>query len=268
MHVASFPMYDLPEVRAGLDGLWAAVAAALVARGVDGVPGTLEHGRAIDSVWSDPNLLLTQCCGYDLVGRYAGVLEPIATPSYSAHGCDGCYYTSAVVVAHDNPATLIEELRGSTCAVNGFESHSGMNALRALVAPFHEAGRFFGEMLVSGDHPESVAAVASGRADIAAIDCVTYGLLQRYRPATLEGTRVLCYTDRAPGIPYVVRGNLDASLRESLAASLEQVFEQPEIRRLSQAFFIDGVQRLPRSEYDRIAEFERYAELMGYAELR
>ena len=39
-------------------------------------------------------------------------------------------------------------------------------------------------------------------------------------------------------------------------------------RRAAQALFIDGVERLPLGEYDRIAEFERYAELLGYAELR
>lgn len=267
MRIVSFPMYDFPEVRAELETLWAAVATALTARGVTELPDTLQHGEDALRVWSEPDLLLTQCCGYDLVNRFAGKLAPIATPRYSAEGCDGCYYSSAIIVSRSNPANHIEELRGSVCVANGFESHSGMNALRALVAPYNDAGRFFREVRISGGHPASVAEVASGAADIASIDCVTYALLERYRPAALKDTRILCFSERAPAIPYVVRSDLDESLRAALTASLEEVFEQPDVRALAQAFFIDGVERVPLAEYERIAEFERYAELLGYAEL-
>lgn len=268
MRNVSFPMYDFPEVREELQAFWTAVAETLMTHGVAEVPHTLQHTGDMLHAWSEPDLLLTQCCGYDLVNRFAAKLEPIATPRYSAEGCDGCYYSSAVIVSGSNPANHIEELRGSACVVNGFDSHSGMNALRALVAPYHDAGRFFCEVRVSGSHTASVAEVATGAADVASIDCVTYALLQRYRPAALDGTRVLCFSERAPAIPYVVRSDLEAPLRETLTVALEEVFEQPAVRRLAQAFFIDGVERVPLAEYERIAEFERYAELMGYAELR
>ncbi|MDD9983028.1 MAG: hypothetical protein OXU81_17015 [Gammaproteobacteria bacterium] len=31
-------------------------------------------------------LFFSQCCGYDLVNRYAGKLQPLATPHYGAEG--------------------------------------------------------------------------------------------------------------------------------------------------------------------------------------
>jgi ABC-type phosphate/phosphonate transport system substrate-binding protein len=68
-------------------------------------------------------------------------------------------------------------MRGTICAVNGRESHSGMNALRALVAPASHAGRFFAEVKVTGTHAASIAMVQSSAADIAAIDCVTHALI-------------------------------------------------------------------------------------------
>ena len=104
-----------------------------------------------------------------------------------------------------SPATELSDLRNAVCVVNSHESHSGANALRALVAPLNRRGRFFSRIVTSGSHPASVAMVARGEADVAAIDCVTYACLERYRPSRLQGTRRLCYTARAPGIPFVTR---------------------------------------------------------------
>ena len=39
-------------------------------------------------------LFFSQCCGYDLVNRYAGKLQPLATPHYGAEGCEGSKYAN------------------------------------------------------------------------------------------------------------------------------------------------------------------------------
>ena len=196
-------MYDFEEVRGAHEVLWNSVARKLERAGVEGVPAALDRSRSVHELWTDPGLLLSQCCGADLVGRYAGTLALVATPLYRAPGCDGCWYSSVVLVAEDSPATELSDLRDAVCVVNSHESHSGANALRALVAPLSRRGRFFSRIVTSGSHPASVATVVRGEADVAAIDCVTYACLDRYRPSRLEGTRRLCYTARAPGIPFV-----------------------------------------------------------------
>jgi len=61
--VACFPMYDLPEVRDWLDMMWRELAQRLRSEGLDGVPDKLLHGQSIHELWSDPNLLISQCCG-------------------------------------------------------------------------------------------------------------------------------------------------------------------------------------------------------------
>ena len=63
-----------------------------------------------------------------------------------------------------------------------------MSALRALIAPHAASGRFFAEVRVSGAHSASLAMVARGEADVAAIDCVVHALLARHRPGALHGT--------------------------------------------------------------------------------
>ena len=154
---------------------------------------------------------------------------------------------SVVLVAEDSPATEISDLRNAVCVVNSHESHSGANALRALVAPLNRRGRFFSRIVTSGSHPASVAAVARGEADVAAIDCVTYACLHRYRPALLEGTRRLRYTARAPGIPFVTRAGSDSNRIRHLQSALLEAFEEPEVRAAGAAVFIDGVEILPLS---------------------
>ena len=264
---ASFPMYDFEEMRGAHEILWNGIARKLEQAGVDGVPAALDRSRSLHELWTDPGLLLSQCCGADLVGRYAGTLALVATPLYNAPGCDGSLYSSVVLVAEDSPATGLSDLRDSVCVVNSRESHSGANALRALVAPLSRWGRFFSRIVTSGSHPASVAAVARGEADIAAIDCVTYACIERYRPSLLEGTRRLCYTERAPGIPFVTRSGSDPDRIRQLQDALLEAFEETDVRAAGNAVFIGGVEILPSSAYDRIIEFQRLAAAHGYPEL-
>lgn len=265
---ASFPMYDFEEMRGAHETLWKGVARKLERAGMEGVPAVLDQSRSVHELWTDPGLLLSQCCGADLVGRYAGTLALVATPLYNAPGCDGCLYSSVVLVAENSPATEVSDLRNAVCGVNSPESHSGANALRGLVAPLSRRGRFFSRIVTSGSHPASVAAVARREADIAAIDCVTYACLERYRPSLLQGTRRLCYTASAPGIPFVTRAGSGPDRIRQLQGALQEAFDEPDVRAAGAAVFIDGVEILPLSAYDRIIEFRRLAAAYGYPELR
>ena len=265
---ASLPMYDFEEVHGAHEVLWNSVARKLEKAGVKGVPAALDRSRSVHELWTDPGLLLSQCCGADLVGRYSEALALVATPRYRAPGCDGCFYSSVVLVAEDSPAIGISDLRNAVCVVNSHESHSGANALRALVTPLSRRGRFFSRIVTSGSHLASVATVARGKADIASIDCVTHAHLERYRPSLLEGTRRLCYTARAPGIPFVTRAGSGPDRIRQLQSALLEAFEEPEVRGAGAAVFIDGVEILPLSAYDRIVEFQRFAAAQGYPELR
>ena len=268
MRHASMPMYDMPEVRAALDALWDGLARNLRREGVADVPDTLLHDRPLAALWADPDLLFSQCCGYDIVNRCAGTLRPIATPHYDAPECDGGDYASVIVVAEDVAATDISDMRGAVCAVNGFESHSGMNALRALVAPLSENGRFFSTVKVSGTHAGSLEMIGRGEADVTAIDCVSYALIKRYRPGVLAGTRKLGESYRGPAIPYVTRSSEDEDTVARMRTALMHTFADPNLAAVRDALLLKDVEALPESAYGRIAEFQTFAARHGYAELR
>jgi ABC-type phosphate/phosphonate transport system substrate-binding protein len=266
MAVASLPMYDLPELRAATDAWWQGLARAFGREGIADVPHALDRRASYQEIWTSPDLLLSQTCGYPLKHALSGRVTLVATPCYAAEGCEAASYCSFVVVGVDSTARAIEDLRGLRCAINGLDSQSGCNALRALVATAAKASRFFGSVAITGGHKASLALIASGQADVAAIDCVTHRLLARHMPQALAGTRVLCRTASAPGLPYVTRAGADADLLMRLRVGLERAFADPELAAARDALILENVAILPLSAYDRIREMEDAAAAAGYRE--
>ena len=60
---------------------------------------------------------------------------------------------------------------------------SGIIALTRELAALGETLDIFSERIESGGHRASIVAVADGRADVAAIDCRSWALAQRFEPA-------------------------------------------------------------------------------------
>jgi ABC-type phosphate/phosphonate transport system substrate-binding protein len=265
--LASLPMYDLPEVRPALAALWAGIADHLRRDGVVDVPARLDQEQPAGTIWSSGELLLSQCCGADLTGAWAGRLIALATPCYDAPGCSGAGYASFVVVREDAPFVALEDLRGRIAAINHPDSHSGCNALRAVVAPLARAGRFFERIEISGSHLASLAMVARRAADVAAIDCVTHALLARHRPAALAGTRVLGRSPAAPAAPFVTRASASTELTAALRAALRQAATAPSLATARATLLLDGIAILPPAAYRRIPAFARLAARRGYPAL-
>jgi hypothetical protein len=44
----------------------------------------LTHGSSVQSLWDAPDLLMSQCCSYDLIGRFRNILIPVAEANFSA----------------------------------------------------------------------------------------------------------------------------------------------------------------------------------------
>ena len=80
-------------------------------------------------------------------------------------------YFSDVVVRRDRAHfESFVDLRGASWAYNEPRSHSGFNVVRAYLAESGHLDDFFGAVVESGAHSESLEMVLSGRVDGAAID--------------------------------------------------------------------------------------------------
>ncbi len=264
---ASLPMYDLPTLRPATERWWRGLAGHLRAAGIDGVPERLHTNDDPMTLWRDPELLLSQTCGYPLTHALSGHLQLIATPVYRAPGCDGACYASVILVHKASGAERLDELRGRVCAYNSCVSQSGYNVLRAMIAPLAGGPPFFERVLPTGSHGESARAVGQRRADVCAIDCVTYALMQRYVPALLAGTRTLTWSPKAPGLPYVTRVGLDSETLVRMRAALTQALADPTLAGARDALLIADMVELPLAAYDAIPAMEADARQLGYPAL-
>jgi len=262
--IASLGMYDLPWLHDANDALWQGIAHRLRAAGLRDVPTRLERDRPLTTLWRDPNLLLAQTCGYPLHTQLAESVRVIATPRYTTAYGDGAEHRSVLVVSRDAPWQTLAELRDRRVAVNEFDSNSGMNLLRATVAPLAGGQRFFAQVLETGAHLGSIDAVANGRADIAAIDSVTLSLIERHRPALLRGIRVLATTMTSPGLPLVTRIDLDARELAALRTALHEAVADPALADARAALLLEGFEQLPDDAYDRVLQLEANAVALGY----
>ena len=264
--VASLPMYDLPPLADATCAWWQALAAAFRRQGLAGVPETLDRGDRY-AHWAAPDLFLSQSCGYRLTFAFADRLQVLAVPFYDAPHCRGADYCSLVMVRESAPMRGIEGLRGMRAAVNGFDSQSGCNALRAAVAPLASEGRFFARTIESGSHVASLAMVAAGEADVCAIDGVLHALLADAMPETLAGLRVLARTAYAPNLPYVTCAGRGAGEVEAMRLALLEAAADPALASLRRRLRIAGFTLLPRQAYRPIAAMERQAAALGYPRL-
>jgi hypothetical protein len=101
-------MYDPPELRREVDAWWSGLVDSFRREGIRDVPDRLDRDIAFDRLWSAPDLLFAQACGFPMVGKWAGRIQYLATPRYAAPGCDGAKYCSWVVVPASSAARSIE----------------------------------------------------------------------------------------------------------------------------------------------------------------
>ncbi len=282
------PMYDWPEVKAETLRLERALQGALCAvldLDPSGFRERPEHAELVE-VWTDPDLLLTQTCGYPLTHALAGRVRLLGAPHYSAPGCDGVTYCSQLVVSADSSHRRLEDLRGRRAVYNGADSQSGMNALRHAVARLRDedgagkgkgngkaiatgagtgtGGRFFSDVIASGSHLGSMRAVAAQEADIACIDAVCWWLACREVPELTARLRPIGRTASAPGLPLITSLRFSDREADLIANTVAAVLNGPETQESRERLGIRGFSKLEVGDYAGILSMEKEAAGLGY----
>jgi ABC-type phosphate/phosphonate transport system substrate-binding protein len=265
--VAAFPMYDFPELETAHDELWSAIRGYLTDAGVAETPGQLTRRTDHAGIWTHPGLLLGQCCEYPLAKFFANQVRLVATPRYAVPGCDGATYRSAIVVREDDPAETLADLRDRRCAINERSSNSGMNLLRASIACLADGKRFFESIVLSGSHRRSVQMVASGNADVAAVDCVSFAHFRRLYPLFVAPLRILSWTPPSPSLPFITAAATSDTTLQRLRSSLAAVIADRAMDAVRSRLFIDGFDLEPTSGFSEVLRLERGAAQLGYPKL-
>ncbi|WP_299676923.1 PhnD/SsuA/transferrin family substrate-binding protein [uncultured Roseobacter sp.] len=216
--IASLPMYDTEGTRAANDRLW-----ALIRQAYGAGPPTLDRQTDPHQMWASPDLVLSQTCGLPYRSQLHDRVTLVGTPDYDVDGCPPGYYRSHVVVRRDDPRPDLAAFRRARLARNDVRSQSGWAAIEGHLSENEYDFSFSGWTLDTGSHAGSVQAVAAGRADIAAIDAVTWALLARDTALTSE-LRILLSTRPTPGLPLITAKAREAApLFAAVKAALQDL---------------------------------------------
>ncbi|MDZ4096447.1 MAG: PhnD/SsuA/transferrin family substrate-binding protein [Paracoccaceae bacterium] len=203
--IASLGMYDPAECQPANDRYWALIRDGLRARGLP-APDTLTRGEAAYwPAWQAADLVLSQTCGFPYRARLHGKVTLIGTPDFGVDGCPPGYYRSLFLARNDDPRPLAG-FDGGRFTYNDKLSQSGWAAPRNHAQAL---GLHLPTFLHSGGHLASALAVAERRADLAAIDAVTWRLILRHDPALCARRRGEDQTTPTPGLPYIAAPGAD-----------------------------------------------------------
>ncbi|MGR3511767.1 MAG: phosphate/phosphite/phosphonate ABC transporter substrate-binding protein [Paracoccaceae bacterium] len=209
--IATLPMYDRPEAQAANDRFWALIRAHL-----PDAPETLSRDGYH---WVSPDLLLSQTCSLPYRTGLQEDVRIVATPVHNLE-CEAGLYYSVVLVRETDERGALSDFAGARLAINSPISQSGWAAIDAEA---QAEGLRFGSVFETGAHAASARAVAEERADLCAVDAVTWKMISRWDDFA-KGLRVLCTTQPTPALPYITAIERDPMpLQEALVNAVHEL---------------------------------------------
>jgi ABC-type phosphate/phosphonate transport system substrate-binding protein len=197
---ASLPMYDWPEITVSTDLYWQHLGESLRARGLP-APTGLKRGGDPHLDWLSPDCFFSQTCGLPYVRELRGRVCLIGSPAFDID-CGSGAYNSVIIVHRDAGFGSLAEAVAGRFAYNDRRSQSGFAAFFETLQANGNGHVQPSQMISSGSHRHSVGMVADGKADVAAIDAVSWELAKRH-DKHVGRVRVLCRTRMTPGLPYI-----------------------------------------------------------------
>src|SRR5438445_6023023 len=194
-------------------------------------------------LWLHPALLFAQTCWGPMELGLSNHVQVVGQPSYDAYeGGQGELYSSALVMRTgegpevrspaDGKALLpLDLIRGKRFTFNSLDSMSGTIGLTRDLQAVGESLDIFSSRSESGGHRASIFAVAEGKADIAAIDCESGDLAQRFEPAASK-VAIVGWTARRKGLPFITARTTPEKTVRAMREALAGLAEQPRIQRV------------------------------------
>ncbi|MEO0329012.1 MAG: PhnD/SsuA/transferrin family substrate-binding protein [Pseudomonadota bacterium] len=204
--IAEMSMYDWPENRQHQDEFWRAIATQLDDLNIPH-PELLSRNDKPILLWKNPNLLIGQTCGWPYANKLRQIVVPFARFDFDLSGCAPGKYNSVFIGREPQDERFLKSYDAfcelKTIAVNGEDSQSGFHVFSELFDI--PAMKLFKhkDCLLTQSHRNSIKAVASGKAQIAAIDAVAFQLALKYDPQITDKVFVIGRSHPKPGLPLI-----------------------------------------------------------------
>lgn len=135
-------------------------------------------------------------------------------------------YFSDVVVHRDSAFQRFADLRGSTWVYNEPGSLSGYAVMRYHLAQLGLRADFFGKMIESGAHQQSLQMIVQQQADVAALDSTVLEQVLRTQPELAAPIRIIDVIGPNPSPPWVITRTLPAEIRAAIRTGLTRMHEE------------------------------------------
>jgi phosphonate transport system substrate-binding protein len=177
-------------------------------------------------------------------------------------------YFSDVIVRHDSPYDSFDDLRGCTWAYNEPSSQSGFGITRYHLLCLGETAGFFGRVIESGWHEESIRLVVNGDVDASAIDSQVLAVALRERPELAQRLRIIGTLGPSTIQPVVVSESLSEAEKGALRDALLTLHQHPLARAILNHGYIERFVGVSDADYDDIRDMVEAVETAEFLTIR
>jgi len=223
--------------------------------------------RALEELWSRPDLGSVFMCGYPIALELAPVI-PIAAPIPRAEWAGGrAVYRSDLIVRRDAPYRRLEDTFGARAGWTVTHSQSGFNAWRHHLLAYRTPERpaLYAEMLGNLVTARNVLdRVREGRIDVGPLDAYWHLLIARHAPGLTAGLRVLESTALAPMPAFVAAAGAPPQMIARLRAAFVSAATRRWFAPFADALLLEGFAEVSAQSYATLLEWDRAAKAAGF----
>lgn len=218
-------------------------------------------------LFSSIQMLIGQTCGYPYISSIHKTHNLVCVPDFNVEGCNEAKYSSWIVTQLSDDRTTLAEFEGATATINNWDSNSGMNVFRQAISKqvFSQSEKqtsFFSDVIENGSHLTSIELISCGKADIAAIDAVTWHFALVEGRVDPDKIQIIGQSVQTAGLPFVMNKLIPLDPEYVRLALNKALDNQPEsIRDFIQ---INRFTKVTDSDYDLTRAIEQDAIDSGY----
>ena len=157
------------------------------------------------------------CSGPYVVGKEKYGLELLAAPEVNGSH----FYNAYLIVNKDSRFKTLEDLRSKTFALTDPDSNTGKLAPIGWLKKIGEKPEtFFGSLIYTYSHDNSILAVSRGFVDGASVDGLIWAYFNKTNPDLTSNTRVILKSENYGTPPVVATRQMSKSMKEAIKRAL------------------------------------------------
>jgi phosphonate transport system substrate-binding protein len=177
-------------------------------------------------------------------------------------------YYSDLIVRKDSSYKTIHDLKGATYVYNDELSNSGYNMPRHRLLELGLTNGFFGKVLRSGSHEESIRMVATGKAEASYVDSLVLDYDLEKGLGHARDVRVIESLGPAGICPIAISTSVPAEARNKLQKALVTMHEDPKGKEILGSALVSRFAEVDESNYDDIRAMKVAAEKANFTTIK